>query len=252
MTKLTICLFIIAIFLTACGIRPSQERFQLADGPTPVLPAAAATEPPTPTSTRVMDNPWTATPIPTKTPIPDEVLGLVADVLDGETLYVVLQGDSVGEGYTVRLLGIDTPPNSTTNPWGVVAVERLKAWLNGKAIRLVVDNTIVENERVLPRYLYLGDEMINLRMLELGLAEADVQTPDTTFKAEFEAAANEARSNRVGLWGPDPTFTPAIAPTITITTTTITAPAVTPTLTPTVTPITVITPTATISATVSP
>jgi len=218
---------LLATFLTSCGGASTRTPFQLYQGPTAVLPTALPTKLPTPTGTLVMGNPWTPTPIPTKTPLPDEAFGFVVEILDGETVFVVLEGDPVGQGYPVRLLGVNAPPDTANNPWGIVAVEQMKTWLTGKVVHLVLDNTIIEDDRTLPRYLYLENELINLRLIELGLARPEFQDPDRLFEDEFQAAAQQAQANQRGLWGADPTATTIRSPRITPTT------SITLTLTPT-------------------
>ncbi len=167
-----------------------------------------------------MAHPWTPTPVPTATPLPAETLGFVIAILDTERVFIVLEGDSFEQGYIVRLLGVEGPSIDPAEPWGAVALEQLETWLSGAVVRLIQDTTVMEeidDERVLPRYLYLKDELINLRLIVLGLARANLQEPDTRFETEFQAAAQQARNNQLGLWGPAPTPTPIDSPTATIT-----------------------------------
>ena len=247
---LTLTLFI----LSGCGSQGSTGGYQVYQGPTAVLPTSAPSEPPTPTATSVIDHLFTPTPVPTATSLPDEVLGLVVDVVDTQTLIVVLQGDSADERYTVRLLGVNAPPSDADNPWGVVARQSVQAWLAGNVVRLVVDNSLQVEERTLPRYVYRGQEMINLRLIAEGLAVPEFSAPDTLFQTEFEAAAQIARSNRTGLWGPDPTPTPTIistnTQTVTITTSPTAIPIETSTSTPTLTVTAVVTATVVATATI--
>ena len=244
---------LLLLCLSGCGIRPVATPFQLKSGPTAVLPTLAPTALPSATSTRVMDNLWTPTPVPSATALPDDVLGLVVNVVDAENVTVVLQGDHFEQAYVVRLLGVNVPPADAQNPWGIVAVEKMRAWLGGEVVRLVTDKTLLAQGRVLPRYLYLDNEFINLRLIEEGLARPEFQDPDILFEGDFSAAADRARSAQVGLWGPDPTPTPAVSPSPTLTTT-IPATAglpLTATLTPTITPPTTPTPIITVTATLT-
>lgn len=199
-----------------------------------VLPTPQPTLPPTPSSTLVMSHLWTPTPAPTATPLPEEMFGLVARVLDAKTVAVVLAGDPPEKVYTVRLLGVDPPPNRPGDPWGVVAFEQLQDWLSGQVVRLVQDQTVVDDDGVLPRYLYLRGELINLRLVEQGLARVSFQGPDTTLETDFQNAARAAQASQRGLWGSAPTPTPPVASTIVLTP--ILTPTVTPALTLTVTP----------------
>lgn len=236
--SLALLLVIFLLFASGCSsAAPTPTPFRLFQGPTIVLPTPQPTVPPTPSSTLVMSHLWTPTPAPTATPLPEEMFGLVARVLDAKTVAVVLAGDPPEKVYTVRLLGVDPPPNTPADPWGVVAFEQLQDWLSGRVVRLVQDQTVVDDEGVLPRYLYLRDELINLRLVEQGLARVSFQGPDTTLETDFQNAARAAQASQRGLWGSSPTPTPPVAPTTVLT----------PTLTPTITPALTLTVTPTIT-----
>ena len=206
----------VLLLLAACrSAPPSPTPVRLFQGPTVVLPTLPPTSMPTPTSTLVMANPWTPTPVPTSTPLPEELLGLVTQVVDAKTVAVVLAGDSPGKVYRVRLLGVEPPANTPAEPWGQVAYEQLQAWLSGQVVRLVQDQTVIDEEGLLPRYVYLDDALINLRLVEQGLARVRFQAPDTTLESEFQAAAQAAQAGQRGLWGGSPTATPTVTPTLT-------------------------------------
>ena len=147
--------------------------------------------------------------------------------------------------YIVRLLGVDAPPSEA---WSIVAVETLDEWLTNKIVRIEQDKTVINKQDELPRYLYLDNELINLKLIESGLARSHFEAPDTKLKAKFTAAVQTAQADEVGLWGPDPTATPvpSLAPTLTATMT------ITATLTPTVTSTGPITITPTVTVTTAP
>ena len=214
--------FLLIGFLTitfaGCTVAsPTPTPFQLYQGPTAVLPTPLPPTPLPPTNTPVMAVPWTPTPIPPPTPLPDDVLALVANVPTADTLEVVMQGDLLNQIYTVRLLGIKSP--APDSPWGEVAFNMLKRRLNGQVVRLVQDTTVRNADGELPRYIYQGDTLINLELLKQGLADVSFAAPDTRLQAEFTAAANAAREKGIGIWGPDPTATPTITPTANLTVT---------------------------------
>lgn len=175
------------------------------------LPTPKPTVAPSPVSTRVMPaEVLTPPPTATITPIPAEALGLVVEVLNGNTIAVVMDGDPPDLAYQVRYLGIEVP--DPTEPWGTVALETNKRLANLKVVRLVRDQTEMDDEGYLLRYVYADGEMLNVALVEQGLAQADVQSPDTEFRSQIEAAEQRARSNEVGLWsGATPTPTAALA-----------------------------------------
>ncbi len=246
MRKIIALLLLAAVGLTGCTsvLPPTATPFQLYQGPTAVLPTPVPSTAIPPTNTRVMADPWTPTPIPTSTPLPSETLGLVVSVLSPETVKVVLKGDVLNKTYVVRLLGVDAPPNTPTDPWGIVAFNTVNRWLSGRVVRLVQDTTVINSNNELPRYLYLEGSLVNLKLIEKGLAAPQFSAPDQRLQSEFETAAQIARDAGTGIWGPDPTATPTRTPT-----TNGTATVSTPTATIVITPTPVLTGTPGITAT---
>jgi endonuclease YncB( thermonuclease family) len=145
---------------------------------------------------------------PTLTPIPDEVRALVVEVIDGDTIAVVMAGDPPSRVYVVRYLGIDAPPNAPDSPWGRVAHETNRKLTNLKAVRLVRDQSDQDEEGRLLRHVFIGNDLLSILLAEQGLARADVTEPDVRYQAEIEEAEERARNNRLGLWGQSPTSVP--------------------------------------------
>jgi endonuclease YncB( thermonuclease family) len=157
----------------------------------------------------------------TITPIPDEALGLVAEVIDGETIVVVLDGDPAGLAYQVRYIGIDTPPNSSTDPWGVVAYETNQKLTNLKVVRLVRDETDFDDDGYLLRHVYVGNELVSLLLVQQGLARVDSTEPNLRFETDLKTAEVNAQEADLGIWGgqpPTPTPGRVLTGTQTITT----------------------------------
>ena len=213
--SLFICLtLLMLIALVGCARvpAPTQSAGAVQRTGTLMLPTQVPTLEPSPVNTRVMPlETFTVVPTspltPTMTPIPDEVRALVVEVFDGETIAVVMDGDPPSRVYQVRYLGIETPPNAPDSPWGTVAYETNRKLTNLKAVRLVRDQTDVDNEGHLWRYVYIGDELLNVILVEQGLARANVIEPDTRFRAEIEEAETRAKEGQLGLWGSPPTPT---------------------------------------------
>ncbi len=224
------------LLLTGCGSTPPPP--QLGAGAvvreaTVTLPTPAPTLKPSPVSTRVLPvESLTPGPTPSQTPLPNDIRGLVVAVLDGHTIEVVLEGDRPNRAYQVRYLGIDTPPNDLSDPWGVVAYETNRQLTSGKVVRLQKDQSDTDEAGHLLRHVYLNNQLVSLLLTEQGLARAKTTEPDTRFKVELEAAAKKAQAAKLGLWGPPPTPTPRLTVTI----------AVTPTITVTVTAVIKVTP----------
>jgi endonuclease YncB( thermonuclease family) len=185
---------------------------------TVTLPTPMPTVAPSPVSTRVMPlEVMTAVPTspitPTVTPIPDEVRALVVEVIDGDTIAVVMAGDPPSRVYVVRYLGIDAPPNEPDSPWGRVAYETNRKLTNLKAVRLVRDQSQSDQDEEgrLLRHVFIGNDLLSILLAEQGLARADNTEPDLRFQAEIEEAETRARNNRLGLWGQPPTLVPPIS-----------------------------------------
>ncbi|MCB0168307.1 MAG: thermonuclease family protein [Anaerolineae bacterium] len=199
-----------SLFLSGCSSSGSspQNRQSLP------LPTREPTVAPSPSSTRVMPiEVLTPPPTGTTTPIPDEALGLVVEVLDGNTLAVVLDGDPPNLAYTVKLLGIETP--DLTEPWGVVAFETSQRLANLKVIRLVRDETDYDDDGNLLRYVYIDNQMLNVLLTEQGLASAQIIEPNSRFESEIEAAQDRAQEAGLGTWSqttPTPTLERATRP----------------------------------------
>jgi endonuclease YncB( thermonuclease family) len=203
----------IIILVTGCSqIATSTPQPGAVNRETASLPTSAPTFEPTPTNTRVVpiEN-LTPAPPATITPIPDDTQGLVVEVIDGQTIAVVMQGDPPSRVYLVRYLGIDT--SSPEDPWGAVAYEANRKMAGFKVVRLVRDQSDVDDEGRLLRYVYVGNELLSIILTEQGLARADITEPDTRFEAEILDAEARARTGQLGLWsGSAPTPTPSSPP----------------------------------------
>ncbi len=242
--------FILSILLTAtiglagCATispAPTPTVFQLSEGPTAILPTAPSPTEAKPTNTLVMVAPWTPTIVPTATPLPSDVLALVAKVPSAEEIEVVLQGDDLNHIYTVRLIGVDAPRNNSATSWGIVAFKTLDKLLNGQVVRLVQDSTIQNEDGTLPRYVYLGDTLVNRQLIEMGLADVAFFAPNTRLKSDFSSVAATAQAKGIGIWGPDPTATPTRTPTPNLSVTPTLSATIAITFTPTLTATTPIT-----------
>ena len=88
--------------------------------------------------------------------------------------------------------GAREPNNSAAEPWGKVAFDTLDNWLLGKIVRIVQDTTVQNSDDELPRYLYLSDSLINLRMIELGLGRSHHRSTEPGSGAQAEADTTTA------------------------------------------------------------
>jgi micrococcal nuclease len=140
----------------------------------------------------------------------------VVRVVDGDTIVVVVTarmegpaaGDTtIGAEYDVRLIGIDTPesvdPRTPVECFGREASAAASALLDGAEVVLVKDVEEVDQYDRLLRYVYLGAEMANARLVVNGYAHAYTYPPNVRHADLFVQLERDARENARGLWKPD-------------------------------------------------
>ncbi len=121
----------------------------------------------------------------------------VARVVDGDT--ILIDG-----GEYVRLIGMNTP--ETVNPkkpvecYGPEASARTKELLTGQTVRLEQDTEDRDKYGRLLRYAFLGDQFINVELVQEGFAKAYPFPPNTKYRTLFTKAQKEARAAHLGLW----------------------------------------------------
>jgi len=226
-----------------CGVRdepapapPSAVVASPTVSITPTLPATWTLRPPTPTNTRVIPIPPTFTPGPSPTPtrLPPRSKALVVDIQDSRTIEVVIEGQPISQVFVVRLMGIEPPLLS--DPWAGVSVEWLTQEVGRQVVVLESDELEQDDQGTLLRYVWKEGLMINVTMVQMGLATASENAADLNYSADLLDAEANARNAKRGLWGPPPTPTPTITPTATLTKTQVLTAPVTATQTSTSTP----------------
>lgn len=134
----------------------------------------------------------------------DPAVGVVQDVVDGDTIVVEIQGRTE----TVRLLGIDTPetvhPTKPVECFGPEASDHLGTLLpHGTEVRLARDIVPRDDYGRLLAHIYRVDDglFVNADMLRGGYAEPLSIEPNVATKRRFAALSREARELDLGLWG---------------------------------------------------
>lgn len=135
---------------------------------------------------------------------PTQTLYPVTQVVDGDTIKVLLNGQTE----TIRLIGLDTPetvdPRKTVQCFGKEASDKAKELLVGKQVVLEADSTQGERDKYdrLLRYVYLEDgTLFNKLMISEGYAhEYTYNSNPYKYQLDFKAAEQEARENKRGLW----------------------------------------------------
>ena len=147
---------------------------------------------------------------------PGHEIAEVTRIVDGDTIEVeiieIVPGPGAGNTrpgreYDVRLTGIDTPesvkPGTPVECFGKEASAAAEALLSGQEVRLVKDVEDTDQYDRLLRYVYLGDEMANARLVANGYASAYTYPPNVRHSELFVGLQAEARENNRGLWAPE-------------------------------------------------
>lgn len=122
---------------------------------------------------------------------------------DGDTCHVVAE---TGLWFNVRLAGIDAPEV------GRYGRKKTSGQPLGGESRDALSNLIVKRPNVLVRQvdldpfnrpvveIYLGSDNINLKMLEMGMAERYQGKTKRIDRDKYDAAENNARLSKQGIW----------------------------------------------------
>jgi micrococcal nuclease len=125
----------------------------------------------------------------------------ITRVIDGDT--VEIEG-----GQKVRYIGIDTPetvdPRKPVQCFGAEASKKNKDLVEGKIVRMEKDVTDKDKYGRLLRYVYVGDDFINVEMVKQGFAYSYSYPPDIKFQNQILQAQQEAEAGKRGLWSACP------------------------------------------------
>lgn len=126
--------------------------------------------------------------------------GLVTKVVDGDTIYVVVNGKAL----PVRLIGVDSPESKhpTIDPecYGQEATDYLTSLILNKVVKLEADITDEDRYDRLLRHVWLGDVNINNELVKNGYAYSVEYKPDIKYQIEYDASEEVAKNNSLGVW----------------------------------------------------
>ena len=109
-------------------------------------------------------------------------------------------------GLRGTLTGVATPPASARG--GVEAGVFLKQLLEGRTVRLEVDEELLDPSGQAQYYVFLEDgTFVNALMLIRGYGRAVVKHPNVRYRDRLVEAEQTAKASRRGIWGtefPDP------------------------------------------------
>jgi micrococcal nuclease len=137
----------------------------------------------------------------------------VTEIVDGDTIHV----DIGGVEYRVRYIGIDAPEvahDDNPGEWlGAEATQANAALVDGRLVILEKDVSDTDQFGRLLRYVWLpGDTevdwtLVQLELVDVGMADAKTYPPDTYWQLNLRAAEASARDYYLGIWG-SPTSPP--------------------------------------------
>jgi len=98
------------------------------------------------------------------------------------------------------LLGINAPDRG--QPYYEESKNRLEELIQGKNVTLEKDVNDVDQYGRLLRYVFLGDENINVRLVKEGLATVYITQPNVKYEEDLRNAWNECLSKQINLCKP--------------------------------------------------
>ncbi|MDR1493937.1 MAG: thermonuclease family protein [Planctomycetaceae bacterium] len=127
----------------------------------------------------------------------------VVRCVDGDTIDIFFSKRKV----RIRLIGANTPetvkPNTPVEPFGPEASQFTKRMIakHGNRIRMTYDGATTDKYGRTLAMVWLGDVLLNELLIQNGLAKAELQYHySQAMKNRFQAAENEAKRKRLGIW----------------------------------------------------
>lgn len=173
----------------------ASEQGDDARGPSLPPPAEPAPQQPASDSNEQVEQKPDATEPVISPVLPDAATTLsvtVTKVIDGDTIIV--------DGKTkVRYVGMDTPEyNRPGFQQSVAANRRL---VEGREVQLELDVQQRDRYQRLLAYVWVGEVLVNLRLLQEGYAQVWTFPPNVRYERAFLEAQRRARRDKAGLWG---------------------------------------------------
>jgi endonuclease YncB( thermonuclease family) len=187
-----------ALLLTSCAGTASPipvSALPLPDQPMPTRhEAPAPSSSPLPGVSSAIPPTSTRSPCITATP-PGMVLAHVTRIVDGDTIYVEING----QREKLRYIGIDTPEQDF--PFYDESTAANRALVDGQDVLLEPDVSERDQYGRLLAYVYLTSGLfVNAELVSMGLAESIAYPPDTKHEAELDALERKAQDQGLGMW----------------------------------------------------
>lgn len=143
-------------------------------------------------------------PIPTREEIPLQTLELRVED-DGESDYFfvkrIIDGDTieVSDATRVRYIGIDTPETGDCRGEGAKMVN--ESLVGGKKIKLEDDIEKLDKYGRRLAYVWVDGLFVNEELVKRGVATVITYPPNVRYVDRFLEAQQEAKEERLGIWG---------------------------------------------------
>ncbi|MCX6704974.1 MAG: thermonuclease family protein [Candidatus Woesebacteria bacterium] len=127
-------------------------------------------------------------------PTPLTSFAKVTHVIDGDTI-------EIETGEKVRYIGVDAAEVYPAQQcFSEEVLSKNKELVLGKVVRLEKDISETDKYGRLLRYVYIGENLINERLVKEGFAKTMIVFPDTKFEYQFSQSEKYAKENKLGLW----------------------------------------------------
>lgn len=166
-----------------------------------VAKPAKPVEPPKPVA-----EPEPEEPAPPQPPAPTHATSWARGATEKVTVQRVVDGDTfqTRDGRKVRLVGINTPEKSSSDPLHDQATALLRELVEGSEVTLEFDQEKVDQYKRTLAYVHKGDLFVNGEIVRRGLAYCYTWEPNTAHRDELIGWQREAREGKAGLWALPP------------------------------------------------
>jgi micrococcal nuclease len=121
---------------------------------------------------------------------------VVTKIVDGDTIHVRINGNNKDE--IIRFLGINTPEKG--KEYYKEAKDFLIKTIENNSIEILRDITDKDQYGRKLRYVFYDNRMINVEILENGLATS-FMLDNLVYEDKLKNAESFAKNNKIGLWG---------------------------------------------------
>ncbi len=120
----------------------------------------------------------------------------------------VIDGDTVvtSAGEHIRLLGINAPETTSKEPYSGQAKDYLTNLIENKSVQLKFTSDKVDKYGRTLAYIFLGNENVNVNMVEEGFANYYFYSGRDKYSSTLEQAWNECLQNEMNLCAPSASY----------------------------------------------